>query len=112
MTPPSPLAPASSGSGALLTIRLTPRGGRDALDGVETDAAGRAVLRARVSAPPEDGAANEALLRLLAKACGVPRRALTLEAGATQRVKRVRIDADAATLAARLAPVLAERNSA
>lgn len=95
----------------MLTVRLTPRGGRDALDGVETDAAGRAMLRARVSAPPEDGAATEALLRLLAKAFGLPRRALTLEAGATQRVKRIRIDGDPAGLAARLAPALAGRTS-
>ncbi len=111
MTRASPLAPAPSGTGALLTVRLTPRGGRDALDGVETDAAGRAMLRARVSAPPEDGAATEALLRLLAKAFGLPRRALTLEAGATQRVKRIRIDGDPAGLAARLAPALAGRTS-
>ena len=70
------------------------------------------MLRARVSAPPEDGAATEALLRLLAKAFGLPRRALTLEAGAKQRVKRVRIDGDAAGLAARLAPALSGRTSA
>ena len=69
------------------------------------------MLRARVSAPPEDGAANEALLRLLAKAFGLPRRALMLEAGATQRVKRIRIDGDPAGLAARLAPALAGRTS-
>ena len=73
---------------------------------METDAAGRALLRARVSAPPADGEANAALLALLSKALGVPRRALVLEAGATQRTKRIRIEADAREVAARLDAIL------
>ena len=44
-----------------IPIRLTPRADRDAIDGV-----GDGVLRARVSAPPVDGAANTALIRLIA----------------------------------------------
>jgi uncharacterized protein YggU (UPF0235/DUF167 family) len=69
-------------------IRLTPRGGRDAVDGV--DAEGR--LRVRVAAAPVDGAANDALLRLLCGALDVPRADVAIETGATARVKRVRID--------------------
>ena len=69
-------------------VRLTPRGGRDSVDGV--DDAGRLVVR--VSAPPVDGAANEALIRLLAATLDVPRSGVTIESGATARVKRVRID--------------------
>ena len=111
MSSASPLAAAPSGAGAQLTVRLTPRGGRDALDGIDTDAAGRAMLRARVSAPPEDGAANDALLRLLARALDLPRRALTLEAGATQRVKRVAIAGAPRDIAARLARALGEEKS-
>ena len=106
MSAASPLAPDPSGDGATLAVRLVPRGGRDALDGVETDAAGRALLRARVSAPPADGEANAALLALLARALGLPRHALALEAGATQRTKRIRISADARMVAARLDAVL------
>ncbi|MFM8990055.1 MAG: DUF167 family protein [Alphaproteobacteria bacterium] len=106
MSAASPLTPDPSGRGATLAVRLVPRGGRDALDGVEADAAGRALLRARVSAPPADGEANAALLALLARALGLPRRALALEAGATQRTKRIRIDADARAVAARLDAIL------
>jgi uncharacterized protein YggU (UPF0235/DUF167 family) len=111
VTAASPLASAGTGAGSVLTVRLTPRGGRDALDGVATDAAGRAMLRARVSAPPEDGAANDALLRLLADALGMPRRALTLAAGATQRVKRVAIAGAPDDIATRLARALGEERS-
>ncbi|MBM3627461.1 MAG: hypothetical protein FJX21_06540 [Alphaproteobacteria bacterium] len=106
MSAASPLSPDPSGQGATLAVRLVPRGGRDALDGVEADAAGRALLRARVSAPPADGEANAALLALLARALGLPRRALAIESGATQRTKRIRIDADARAVAARLEAIL------
>lgn len=73
-------------------MRLTPRGGRDAIDGWGEDEAGRAVLKARVSAAPTDGQANAALLKLLAKALGVPRSALTLAAGDTARVKTILVE--------------------
>jgi uncharacterized protein YggU (UPF0235/DUF167 family) len=69
-------------------VRVVPRGGRDAIDGV-TDAG---ELRCRVSAAPADGAANKALLRLVADACGVPPSAVVLEAGATSRTKRLRVE--------------------
>jgi len=104
-----PPAVAAETDGIVLTVRLTPRGGRDAVDGIETDAAGRAMLKCRVAAPPEDGAANSALIALLAKRLDTARSALTLESGLTRRVKRIRIAGDAATLAARVARLLEER---
>jgi hypothetical protein len=70
------------------TVRLTPRGGRDAIDG----AGPAGELRCRVSAPPADGAANRALVRLLADAIGVPASAVTIEAGEASRTKRVRVE--------------------
>jgi len=68
-------------------VRLTPRAARDEVRGV--DEAG--VLLVRVAAPPVDGAANEALTRLLARELGVPRSAVRLESGTRSRSKRVRV---------------------
>ena len=88
--------------GLSLLVRVTPRGGADRIDGLGADAAGKALLLVRVSAPPAEGAANEALVKLVARAAGVPKGAVTLEAGAAARVKRLHIAGDAATLEAAL----------
>jgi uncharacterized protein (TIGR00251 family) len=88
--------------GLVLTIRLTPKGGRDAIEGVEALADGRTVLKARVRAAPSEGEANDALLRLLAKTLDVAPRRVTLATGATGRIKRVKIEGDGAVLAAAL----------
>ena len=68
-------------------VRLTPRGGADRVDGVVDG-----VLRARVAAPAVDGAANQALLRLIADLLGVPRRNVRLLSGATARTKVIALD--------------------
>jgi uncharacterized protein (TIGR00251 family) len=91
------------GEGLELRLRVTPRGGRDAIDGLETLSDGRQVLKVRVRAAPEEGAANEAVRRLVAKALGRPVSAVTLVAGATARVKTLRIDGEPAALGAALA---------
>jgi uncharacterized protein YggU (UPF0235/DUF167 family) len=66
---------------------LTPGAGRDVIDGI-----GEGVLRARVAARPVDGAANDALRRLLAEALDVPVARITLVRGARSRTKVVAID--------------------
>jgi uncharacterized protein (TIGR00251 family) len=78
-------------------VRLTPRATRDEVRGV--DDAG--VLLVRITAPPVDGAANEALTRLLARELGVPRSAVLLEAGTRSRSKRVRVHLRADAIRAR-----------
>ena len=88
--------------GLAIAIRLTPRGGRDTLDGVETLADGRQVLKARVRAAPSEGEANAALIALLAKELSVSRSQVSLTAGASARLKRILILGDAEELAARL----------
>jgi len=86
--------------GVLVAVRLTPRGGQDSLDGIAPLADGTVVLKARVRAAPEDGAANAALLRLLADELGLAVRDLSLAGGATSRLKRIRIAGDPAKLIA------------
>jgi uncharacterized protein len=93
----------SAPEGLLVDVRLTPRGGKDAIEGIERRADGRTVLKARVRAAPFEGEANAALCRLLAGAVGVAPRQVTLMSGEAARVKRVRILGDAARLAAALA---------
>ena len=72
---------------ARFSVRLTPRGGADRIEGVLDG-----VLRARVAAPPVDDGANQALLRLLADELGVARRDVRLVAGAAGRVKVIAVD--------------------
>lgn len=80
-----------------LTIRVTPKGGRDAVDGWATDDAGRPILKVRVSAAASDGAANAAVVALIAKSLKRPRSAVRIAAGETSRVKRLEIDGVDAT---------------
>ena len=83
-------------------VRLTPRGGRDRIEGFAPGAAGERALRVRVAAPPVDGAANAALVRLVAKALGMPKSAVTIVGGEASRDKTVEVAGDAAELAERL----------
>ena len=80
-----------SADGVIVDVRLTPRGGRDAIEGIERRADGRVVLKARVRAAPFEGQANTALCRLLADVLDTAPRQVTLVAGASARVKRIRI---------------------
>lgn len=91
--------------GLEVRVRVTPKGGRDAIDGVEALSDGRPVLKVRVRAAPEDGAANEGVRRLLAKALGRPASSVTLEAGATARLKTFLIAGEGGALARTIAAV-------
>lgn len=95
--------------GVALDVRLTPKGGRDAIDGVDMLSDGRSVLKVRVRAVPQDGEANDALCRLIAKALSLAPRDVTLAAGATSRVKRLTIAGDGQTLIAALEKLGASR---
>ena len=81
-----------------LRIHLTPRSARDEVLSLEDD-----ILRARVTAPPVEGRANEALLRLLAETLGVPRASLRIVRGQRSREKLVAVEGlDAAEVKRRL----------
>ncbi len=93
--------------GVTLFVRLTPKGGRDALEGIESLSDGRRVVKARVRAAPEGGRANAALVELLAKTLQTPKSAVSFSAGETARLKKLFIAGDPARLIAALADRLA-----
>lgn len=84
--------------GILFAIRLTPKGGRDAVEGWASVADGSTVLKARVAAVPENGKANAALIALLAKALGVSKSAISIAGGKTARMKRLIVNGEPAIL--------------
>jgi uncharacterized protein (TIGR00251 family) len=73
-------------AGATLSLRVTPRAGRTSLSGIAEDQ-----LLVRIAAAPVDDAANEALVELLARTLGVPKRSVEITAGRHSRTKRVAI---------------------
>src|SRR6201746_1298861 len=87
-----------STEGISVALRVTPRGGRDGVDGVETLANGRVVVKVRVRAIAEGGEANRAVTQLLAKSLGVPKARVRVLSGTTSRLKQIAIDGDPAKL--------------
>jgi uncharacterized protein len=87
-----------SAQGVSVALRVTPRGGRDEIDGLETLANGRTVIKVRVRAIAEGGEANRAVIELVAKALDVPKARLRILTGATSRLKQIAVDGDPAKL--------------
>ncbi|MCV0414159.1 MAG: DUF167 domain-containing protein [Brevundimonas sp.] len=88
---------------ARLPVRLQPGAAREGIDGWDVDADGRPVLKVRVRARPVEGEANAALVALIARVLGVPRRAVDLARGGQSRLKMLEIDGlDEAEVRARL----------
>jgi len=86
-----------------LAIRLTPNAGRNAVGGIETAADGETFLKARVTAVPENGKANKALIALLSDLLRLPKSSISIISGETARKKTLRIDGDPEGLAKALA---------
>lgn len=84
--------------GISLDVRVTPKASRDGIDGMETLADGRAILKLRLRALPSEGEANEAVIMLLAKSLRLPKSSLALERGAGSRIKTLTISGDPAAL--------------
>jgi len=68
-----------------LTVRVFPRSSRNAIEWEQ------GILKARLTAPPVDGAANDALIALLAERLHLPKRSISIAHGATSRQKVVEI---------------------
>ncbi len=90
------------GDGITIAIRVSPRATRQRIGGIATDASGARVITVAVTAAPERGKANEAVIRLLAKAWRVPKTSLSVVSGATGRRKTILATGDAEDLFQRL----------
>jgi uncharacterized protein len=97
--------------GLALTVRLTPKAGRDVIEGLAQLADGGSALKVRVRAPPFEGQANAALLGLIAQTLGVPARDVRLVGGAGARLKRLLIAGPADALGARLDEICTMENA-
>jgi uncharacterized protein (TIGR00251 family) len=89
-----------STQGISVALRVTPRGGRDDIDGIETLANGRSVVKVRVRAIAEGGEANRAVTELVAKALGVTKASVRVLSGTTSRLKQIAVEGDPAKLGA------------
>jgi uncharacterized protein (TIGR00251 family) len=87
-----------STQGISVAVRVTPRSARDEVDGLETLADGRIVLKVRVRAIADGGEANRAVIELIAKALGVLKARVRIRSGMTSRLKQIAVDGDPARL--------------
>ncbi len=88
--------------GARLFVRANPGAKAEAIAGVWLGAEGEARLAVKVSAPPDKGKANAAIIKLLAKALGLPKSAFLIASGETSRLKTIDIKAEKKALTAAL----------
>jgi uncharacterized protein (TIGR00251 family) len=99
-----------STQGISVALRVTPRGGRDDIDGLETLANGRIVVKVRVRAIADGGEANRAVTELLAKALGVPKAKVRILSGTTSRLKQIAVEGDPARLGEALRKLTAAKS--
>lgn len=104
-----PQSPLTSGrEGVKVAVRLQPGARREGVEGIARDARGRELLKVAVTAPPERGRANAALIRVLAREWRLPKGAIALAGGATDRNKTLLVAGDAGLLMPRLEAWLAQ----
>jgi uncharacterized protein (TIGR00251 family) len=101
---PSPFGPTDDG--VRVSLRVQPRARRNQVDGLAAMPDGGVALKVAVTAPPEDGKANAAVIVLLAKAWGLPKSAFAVVAGAADRRKIIHLQGDPARLMQALDPWL------
>ena len=95
-TSPSPLT--SVAGGVRLAVKLTPKASRNRIEGLAADSDGQGLLKVSVTAVPEDGKANKALIDLLAKSWKIAKRSIQIISGATDRRKILFFEGDADAL--------------
>ncbi|WP_337997778.1 DUF167 family protein [Oleispirillum naphthae] len=108
--PPGLAAAAQPAAGGVrVCVRITPKARRDGVEGLAETAAGGAEVRVSVTAAPEDGKANRALIKLLAKLWGVPKSAVAIVSGETDRHKILSISGDPERILRRIAETLPDK---
>jgi uncharacterized protein len=90
--------------GVTLAVRVTPKSSRNDVTGLYAGAEGAVWLAVKVTAPPDKGKANKAVIEVLAKTFGLPKSAFTLVSGETDRQKVVSVAGNLAELEALIAP--------
>lgn len=101
---PEPKAPlfTSRPAGVLVAVRLTPKAAKNRIGVIRASADGKEALRVSVTAPPESGKANKALIALLAKEWKMAKGGITIKTGARGRNKTVFLAGDAKVLMGKL----------
>lgn len=108
--PPDLAAAAQAAAGGVrVCVRITPKARRDGIEGLAETAAGGAEVRVCVTAVPEDGKANRALVKLLSKLWGVPKSAIAIVAGETDRHKILSILGDPERILRRISETLPDK---
>lgn len=92
----SPVTPTHEG--VIVAIRVTPKAGRQKIEGMTADASGRPAIKIAVTAAPENGKANKAVIALSSRAWNIPKGTISIQSGETHRNKILRIAGDTAAL--------------
>jgi len=108
--PDTPFPFTKTSRGLKFALRLTPRAAANRFGGIERDENDAPILKAGVTAVPENGKANTALIRLLAKMWRLPKTSITITHGATDRRKVIEIAGDPVALAEQLKQWMREEN--
>jgi hypothetical protein len=77
--------------GVTVRVRVAPRAARDRIVGLAAEPDGKPVLKVGVTAPPEGGKANHAVIKLLAKSWRMPKTAISVKRGASDRRKLLHV---------------------
>jgi uncharacterized protein (TIGR00251 family) len=93
---------AEAADGVRLAVRVTPKASAERIIGLADEADGGVVLKVAVTAAPENGKANTALVKLLARAFRLPPRDFSIVRGANDRRKVIAVTGAPAALAARI----------
>lgn len=88
--------------GVRLALRLSPRASRNGFDGIIQDLEGRPLLKVRLTAPPVEGAANQALIAFLANALSLRKSDIVIRSGQASRVKILHLAGDPAAIVQKL----------